>query len=74
MAQPRPTRLREADQRAPQEAAVIDVPFKVVKGRRSRLASFGRWVLAFAAAGAIGFLIPPVWVAVQEIVAIARGG
>ncbi len=72
MVQPRPTRLREAQERAPREAVVIDVPFKVVKGRRSRFAVLGRWMLAFAAAGVIGFLIPPVLVIVQEFFAVMR--
>ncbi len=74
MAQPRPTRLREAPQRAPREAVVIDVPFKVVKGRRSRLAVLGRWMLAFMAAGAVGFLIPPALLVLQEIALMLRGG
>ena len=72
MAQPRPTRLREVQDDLPQSARIIDAPFKVVKGRRSRLASFGRWMLVFTAAAAIGFLVPPVWVVVQEIFSMAR--
>lgn len=69
MAKPRPIRLRETPDRGPQSAQVIDVPFKVVRQRRSRLLSFGKWVLAFAAAAAIGFLIPPLWVTVEQIFA-----
>jgi hypothetical protein len=69
MAQPRPIRLREAPQRAPQHAEIIDVPFKVVKGRQSLFVRAGRWVLAFAAAAAIGFLVPPLWVLVQNMAA-----
>lgn len=69
MAKPRPIRLRETQDHGAQSAQVIDVPFKVVQQRRSRLIGFGRWMLAFAAAAAIGFLIPPVWVAVEQIFA-----
>ncbi len=73
MAQPRPTRLYETRERAPQSAEVIDVPFKVVRRPRPMLASFGRWSLAFFAAAVIGLLIPPVWLLAQEIGAMLAG-
>ena len=73
MAQPRPTRLYETPEPPPRNAEIIDVSFKVVKGRRSRLAAFGVWALAFAAAAAIGFLVPPLWLALREIGAMLSG-
>jgi len=73
MAQNRPTRLQEAEQTPVDAAQVIDVSYKVVKSPARRVASFGRWALAFAAAATIGFLAPPVWVALQHIAATLNG-
>lgn len=74
MARPRPTRLRESNAPPPASARVIDAQFKVVKGKgRSRLAVIGQWLLAFAAAALIGFLVPPAWVLVQELGAMLGG-
>lgn len=70
---PEPTRLREAAPRATHRDEVIDARFTVVKQGRPRLAGFLRWTLAFALAGAIGFLIPPLLVVVQEVMAMLRG-
>ncbi len=73
MAGQRPIRLKEtsADPAAP--ADVIDADFRVVRGRRSWLAQVSLWLVAFAAAAAIGFLIPPLWIAVREIGAMIAG-
>jgi len=75
MARAQPTRLRETNAAAPGEARVIDAKFKVVNqgARRSWFASFARWLLAFVAAGVIGFLIPILWVVGDEIFAMIRG-
>lgn len=72
MNRPQATPLREQSGPAPRGAKVIDAQFKVV--RPSRLALMGRWLFAFAIAGAVGFLIPPAWVVLQEIAAMLRGG
>jgi hypothetical protein len=70
----RPTPLREQPGAPPADAKVIDAAFKVVKPkRRSVLATLGRWLFALACAAAIGFLIPPVLVVLQEIAAMLRG-
>ena len=69
------TPLREQPGAPPRDAKVIDADFKVVRGAgASRLASIGRWAFAFGCAAAIGFLIPPVLVVLQEIAAMLRGG
>ncbi|HCK83731.1 MAG TPA: hypothetical protein DHW63_04210 [Hyphomonadaceae bacterium] len=60
------TRLREQRTPGPVGAEVIDAEFKVV-GRRTRLAAIRRGLIALCAAAAIGFLIPPVWVLVQNL-------
>lgn len=62
-------RLREAPQAAPADAPVIDARFKVVGRRRALVRRIGVWLLAVALAAAIGFLIPPLWVLIEEIVA-----
>jgi hypothetical protein len=74
MNRPQSTPLREQPGAPPRDAKVIDAQFKVVRGKgASRLASVGRWAFAFACAAAIGFLIPPVLVVLQEIAAMVRG-
>ena len=71
MNRPQATPLHEQSGPAPRGGKVIDAHYKVV--RPSRLALVGRWLLAFAVAGAVGFLIPPAWVVLQEIAAMLRG-
>jgi hypothetical protein len=74
MARQSTTRLREAENAPAREARIIDAQFKVVRsGKRSRIAALGRWLLALAVAAAIGFLIPPAFVLVQEIAAWMSG-
>jgi|CXWL01.1.fsa_nt_gi hypothetical protein len=67
---PDPIRLREAPHAAPPEATVIDADFKVVGRRRAMMRRVGFWLLAFAGAAAIGFLIPPIWLIIEEIAAL----
>lgn len=69
------TPLREQPGAPPRGATVIDADFKVVRGKgASRLASIGRWLVAFACAAAIGFMIPPVLVVLQDLAAMVRAG
>ncbi|MBL8531757.1 MAG: hypothetical protein JNK94_08485 [Hyphomonadaceae bacterium] len=73
MPRPHPTRLREAAPQAPPET-VIEARFKVVReAGRSRWRAFWNWVLAFFAAALIGLLLPPLWVVLQEVMAMMRG-
>ena len=69
MTRPDPIRLREAKDGAPAPSArVIDAQFKEVGVKRRTL--LGRlWIALIAVfwAAAIGFLIPPAWVAIQTI-------
>lgn len=69
------TPLREQPGAPPRGAKVIDADYKVVRGKRTTrlFASLGRWLFAFACAAAVGFLIPPVLVLLQEIAAMMQG-
>ncbi len=69
MPRPATTRLREQRAAAPSEAPMIEATFKVV-GRRTWLGRIWRGFLALCAAAAIGFLIPPLWVFVQNAAAM----
>ncbi len=70
MPRPHPVRLREAPDAAPAHAPVIDARFKVVGRRRAVVRRVAVWLMAIAAAAAVGFLIPPLWVLIEEILAL----
>lgn len=74
MSRRRATQLREQPGTPPRGAEVIDAQFKVVRGKgQSRLAVAAKWLFAFVCAAAVGFLIPPTLVVLQEIAAMVRG-
>jgi hypothetical protein len=66
-------RLREAPGRPAPEARVIDADYSEVGKKRRFLRRVLNGVLTVLAAAAVGFLIPPAFVVVQEISAYFAG-
>ncbi|GAM96521.1 hypothetical protein U91I_00140 [alpha proteobacterium U9-1i] len=73
MSDPHPIRLRESTEPLADGARVIDADFKIVGRRRQVMRRVMFWLGAFALAAIVGFLIPPVWVAVESVTAALAG-
>jgi hypothetical protein len=68
MARQQPIRLRETPGRPVDDTQVIDAKFvEVGAKRRTLLGRIGKGLMWITLAAAVGFLIPPAWIVVQEI-------
>lgn len=73
MSDPQPIRLRESQEPLADGARVIDADYKIVGRKRAFMRRLMWWIGAFAIAAAIGFLIPPLWVAIEGVTAAFAG-
>jgi len=73
MSDPQPIRLRETSEPLADGARVIDADFKIVGRKRAFMRRLMWWIGAFAIAAVVGFLIPPVWVAIEDVTAMFAG-
>lgn len=62
----KPTRLRETRTPTRGGAVVIDAHFTVIR-RRKVIRLIGKGLAAALCAAAIGFLIPPVWMLIEQL-------
>jgi hypothetical protein len=69
MSDPPPIQLRESNEPPASGARVIDADFKIVGRRRRSMRRVMFWLGAFALAALIGFLIPPIWMAIEGVTA-----
>ncbi len=73
MSDPQPIRLRESQEPLADGARVIDADYKIVGRKRAFMRRLMWWLGAFAIAAAIGFLIPPLWMAIENVTAMFAG-
>ena len=67
--EPRPILLRETPHAAPAGAPVIDARFKVIGRKGGAFRRVRKALLALVIAATIGFLIPPLWMLAQALLA-----
>jgi hypothetical protein len=73
MSDPQPIRLRESQEPLADGARVIDADYKIVGRKRAFVRRLMWWAGAFAIAALVGFLIPPLWVAIENVTAMFAG-